>query len=218
MRADTPMSSGAAIDGIYIASANMPRKSSAVQRPRIGLVADVGVAISTRRGMSAAVHASRGRVVRQLRRDAELALQRHRAIRRMHSRALRRCRCRRPARARRARARPASRVAASQIEAHHVVDHDAVREAVVQVGDGRQRVRARVDGAEILLERDRAHHRAHQHVAARLEIAPVAHGDRQRRARRCARLRAAMPSHSGWQPATGTTRRCASARPCRSRP
>ena len=66
-----------------------------------------------------------------------------------------------------------------QIEAHHVVDHDPVGEPVMQIGDGRQRVRARVDGAEILLESDRAHHRAHQHVASCLKIAAVAEGDRQ---------------------------------------
>ncbi len=38
----------------------------------------------------------------------------------------------------------------------------------------------RVHGAQVLLEGDRAHHRAHQHVASRLQVAAVAVGDRQR--------------------------------------
>ena len=67
-----------------------------------------------------------------------------------------------------------------QVEAHHVVDHDAVGQAVMHVGDRRQRVRARMHGAQVLLERDGAHHRAHQHVRARGEVAAVAHGNGQR--------------------------------------
>ena len=84
-----------------------------------------------------------------------------------------------------------------QVEAHHVVDHDAVGEPVMQVGHRGQRVRARVHGAQVLLERDRAHHRAHQHVAARLR------GSRPSRtaigsARAAMRTpSSAMPSHSG---------------------
>ncbi len=67
-----------------------------------------------------------------------------------------------------------------QVEAHHVVDHHPVGETVVEVGDGRQRVRARMDGAEVLLESDRPHHRTHQHVGARGEVGAVAHRDGQR--------------------------------------
>ena len=67
-----------------------------------------------------------------------------------------------------------------QVEAHHVVDHDAVGESVVEIGDRGQRMRARMHGAQVFLEGDRAHHRAHQHVASRLQVAAVAIGDGQR--------------------------------------
>ena len=68
----------------------------------------------------------------------------------------------------------------------------------MQVGHRRQRVRARVHGAQVLLERDRAHHRAHQHVGARLRGRA-----RSRTAIGSARAAmrtpsSAMPSHSGW--------------------
>ena len=65
-----------------------------------------------------------------------------------------------------------------QVEAHHVVDHDSVGKPVVKVGHRGQRVRATVHGAEVFLERDRAHHRAHQHVAACREVPAVAKRDR----------------------------------------
>ena len=66
------------------------------------------------------------------------------------------------------------------VEAHHMVDHDAIRKTMVHVGDGAQRVGAGVSRAQIFLERDSPHHRGHHHVAARLDIFSVAHGDRQR--------------------------------------
>ena len=59
------------------------------------------------------------------------------------------------------------------IEAHHVIDHDAVGEPVVQIGHRRERMRAGVRCTQVLLKRDRAHHRSHEHVAARLEIVAV---------------------------------------------
>ena len=75
---------------------------------------------------------------------------------------------RRRRRRRRPRA-PAPRTCAAPtrtFQAQHRVDHQRVGQAVVQVADGAERVRARVHRAEVLLEGDRAHHRAHHHVGA----------------------------------------------------
>ena len=79
---------------------------------------------------------------------------------------------------------------ASEIEAHHVVDHDAVGEPVVQIGDASSSACAHgVNRAQVLLERDRTHHRAHQHVGARLRGCAA-------RAPRCAATVAAMRAPS----------------------
>ena len=102
------------------------------------------------------------------------------------------------------------------VPGEHGVDHQRVGQAVVQVADGAERVRARVDRAEVLLERDRAHHRAHHHVGARLQVARLAHRGRRARAPRSACPRARCRRRAGDRPATGSSRRCASARPCRS--
>ena len=68
----------------------------------------------------------------------------------------------------------------------HGIDHERVGEAMMQVAHGPQRVRAGVDGAQVFLEGDGAHHRRHHHVAARLQIAGFLHR-RHQRTRRNAR-------------------------------
>ena len=98
----------------------------------------------------------------------------------------------------------------------HGVDHQRVGQAVVQVADGAERVRAGMHRAEVLLERDRAHHRGHHHVGARLQVASARAPPWRARARRCACPRARCRRTAGGRPATGSSRRCASARPCRS--
>src|SRR5260221_13415504 len=56
---------------------------------------------------------------------------------------------------------PVGRVA---VEAHHVVDHDAVGDPVIHVDHGPERMGGRMHGAQVLLERDRGRHRGHRHV------------------------------------------------------
>ena len=50
----------------------------------------------------------------------------------------------------------------------------------MQVAHRAQRVGAGMDRAQVLLERDRAHHRGHQHVAARLQVGRLGHRAHQR--------------------------------------
>ena len=104
------------------------------------------------------------------------------------------------------------------VPGQHRVDHQRVGQAMVQVADRAERVRAGVHRAQVLLEGDRAHHRAHHHVAARLQVARLVHRREPARARRCACLPARCRRTAGGRPATGSSRCCASARPCRWRP
>ena len=162
-------------------------------------------AISTRRGICSRLTPTAARLAR----DADLALQRAQ-----------------PGHEGRAAAASAPTTCASSsnlarhglgVPGQHGVDHQRVGQAVVQVADGAERVRAGVHRAEVLLERDRAHHRAHHHVGARLQVARLAHRGRQRARARCACPRARCRRTAGGRPATGSSRRCASARPCRWR-
>ena len=185
-------------------------------RPGIGLVADVVDRDLDQRRDVGSRHRPPGRVPGQRRRNAELALERRQPVDERLARwppAERRSRRRR----RRAPARPSSPSALWQVEAHHVVDHDAVGEPMVQIGDRRRahaRRSARRPGPSGTRSppssRPSACRSAPAGCAARAPrcAAPV---------RRCARLRARCRRTAGDRPATGTTRRCASARPCRSR-
>ena len=189
-------------------SHRLPRTGARSRRPCTGrgLVwwQMSATAISTSRGTCSRLTPT----ARQVRRDADRLLQRAAARRRTP---------------RRRRSTPADVRQLVELRRHrlavpgqHGVDHQRVGQAVVQVADGAERVRARVHGAEVLLERDRAHHRAHHHVGARREVARLAHRRQRARARRCACPRARCRRRAGGRPATGSSRRCGSARPCRS--
>ena len=73
------------------------------------------------------------------------------------------------------------------VPGQHGVDHQRVGQAVVQVADGAERMRAGVHRAQVLLEGDRAHHRAHHHVAARACRLPGSRTAVEQRARGDAR-------------------------------
>ena len=188
---------------LHIASSNRRSKSAAVHGPRVGLVADVGHRDLHQPRDLLALDAVRA----ELAGDADALLQRRAA------------RARTPAPP---PATPPTCASSSNFCRHrldvpgqHGVDHQRVGQAVVQVADGAERVRAGVHRAEVLLERDRAHHRAHHHVGARLQVARLAHRGDAARARRCACPRARCRRTAGGRRATGSSRRCASARPCR---
>ena len=151
-------------------------------RPRIGLVADVGHRDLGQLRDVVHAHASCAGVGRQRSGNAQLLLQSREPV----DERVRACFVAAATAARHVRdARELGELRGGrrQVEAHHVIDHDAVREPVMQVGHRGQRVRAGMHGAEVFLKRDRAHHRAHQHVAARGHIVSVRNGRRQRACR-----------------------------------
>ena len=65
------------------------------------------------------------------------------------------------------------------VEHEHVGHEHAVGQPVMGVVERADRMRQRVDGAEPLLERGRAHRRRRHHVRARFEVVAVLHGRRQ---------------------------------------
>ena len=67
------------------------------------------------------------------------------------------------------------------IPCHHGVDHQGIGQAVVQVTYRAQRVGARVNGTQIFLEGNSAHHRGHHHVRPRLQIARLFYRRQQSR-------------------------------------
>ena len=196
----------------------MRRKSSRRARARIGLVAGVGDGdLDERRDVGRASRDARPRSPKASPECRARAFSVAEPVDERACRALRRCRCRRPARARRARARPAWRVAAGRLKriTWSIMMPFArpwCRSATVDSACAHEWTAPRSFWNAIapIIELISMSPRALMSRPLRTAIGSARRGDAHALERRCRRT-------ADDTRATGTTRRCASARPCRLR-